>query len=571
MLQCVTFYSEKICNLIVSNFIIFQKELYMLEWMQKHKKYLVITVWVSALALVFASIVEWGGGGFSTISSDSIAKVGDIYISRQEYQKKYNTIHDNVMEYMRQIGLPDDGKPMPEIEQEAFRILVQEKLLELIARDIGVNSTKNEIVNVLLNTPEFQDATHTFNKEQYENLLKANRWNTTDYEAFVAKTLLQEKMQNFPIMPVATLEANAFMSASKIKDFVELKLLHKDSVLKNAVIQTKDSEIHSYWERNKDKYYKPSHYKIAYIALDVGEINADREVLEKFYKDNETKYNKLSFEQSLEEVKSDYRKAILGFASSYMTAIGKNIAENNKDLQIKASNVITTMESQDVELLKKYFDKDIDIKNISLKDIPLYSLQLNDDGKDHSPLITAVSSGKGLLSPLEYSKEHWIIPYIIEKTPKQTLSFEQAKQFVSKDLMVDKQNDEFKKMVYARLSQTSKESIGDVVSLHLSLWQEQNTSSYKQLLSLGLNSAYIRQAIDYIMRHSRKDGVVFLGSDKALLFRIVKQEMPDYADLVNITNAEDEALQEAKIRDLRNAMFEYAIKHYKVIDYRRQN
>ena len=34
----------------------------MLEWMQKHKKYLVITVWVSALALIFASMVEWGGG-----------------------------------------------------------------------------------------------------------------------------------------------------------------------------------------------------------------------------------------------------------------------------------------------------------------------------------------------------------------------------------------------------------------------------------------------------------------------------------------------------------------------------
>ena len=83
----------------------------MLEWMQKHKKYLVITVWVSALALVFASMVEWGGGGFSAVSSDSVAKVGDIYISRQEYQRKYNEMYDNVAEYMRQVGLPDDGKP----------------------------------------------------------------------------------------------------------------------------------------------------------------------------------------------------------------------------------------------------------------------------------------------------------------------------------------------------------------------------------------------------------------------------------------------------------------------------
>ena len=543
----------------------------MLEWMQKHKKYLVITVWVSALALVFASMVEWGGGGFSAVSSDSVAKVGDIYISRQEYQRKYNEIYDNVAEYMRQVGLPDDGKPMPEIEQEAFRILVQEKLLEMLAKDIGVSITSNEILEALLNTPEFQDATHTFNKEQYEKLLQANRWNTADYEAFVAKALLQEKMQNFPLAPVSTLETNAFMSAGKIKDVAELRLLHKDSVLKNAVLQTTDSEVRSYWERNKERYYKPASYKIAYMALDMGEINPDKQVLEKFYKDNERKYKNLTFEQALEEVEADYRKAILGFASSYMATISKNIAENNKDLQIKTSNVITTMESQSIALLQKHFDGDLDIKDIALQDIPLYSLQLNDDGSDHSALITAVSGGEGLLAPLEYSKDHWIIPYITEKIPKQALSFDLAKELASRDLMLEKQNDEFKKMAYTKLSQIGEENLGNVVPLHLSLWQEQNMQSHKQLLSLGLNDMDIRQALDYIMRHNKKEGVVFLGSDKALLFRVVKQEMPNYADLVNITNAEDEALQEAKVRDLRNAMFEYAMKHYKVIDYRRQN
>ena len=198
-------------------------------------------------------------------------------------------------------------------------------------------------------------------------------------------------------------------------------------------------------------------------------------------------------------------------------------------------------------------------------------MQLNDDGSNHSALITAVSGGEGLLAPLEYSKDHWIIPYITEKIPKQALSFEFAKELASRDLMLEKQNDEFKKMAYTKLSQIGEESSRKYRVATLSLWQEQNMQSHKQLLSLGLNDMDIRQALDYIMRHNKKEGVVFLGSDKALLFRVVKQEMPNYADLVNITNAEDEALQEAKVRDLRNAMFEYAMKHYKVIDYRRQN
>lgn len=543
----------------------------MLEWMQKHKKYLVITVWVSALALVFASMVEWGGGGFSTVSSDSVAKVGDIYVSRQEYQRKYDQIYDNVAEYMRQAGLLDDGKPIPEIEQEAFRILVQEKLLEMVAKDIGVNATSNEILETLLNTPEFQDATHTFNREQYENLLQANRWNSADYEAFVAKALLQEKMQNFPIMPVATLETNAFISVGKIEDFVELKLLTKESVLKNTALQTTDTEIHSYWEKNKNKYHEPAKYKIAYIALDMSQVSADEHVLEKFYQDNKNKYNNLSFKQSLNEVKADYNKAILSFASAYMATINKKIVENDKSLQIKISDVITPLDYQSLSLIQKHFDADLDIKDVALRDISLYTLKLSDNESEYSSLVTAIRNGEGLLAPLEYTENLWIVPYVIEKIPKQPLTFERAKELVNSDLIEEKRNEEFKKIIYNRLAHADKKGVGDIIPIHLSLWQEQDSKSYKQLLSLGLSTQDMRQALDYIMRYNKQEGVVFLGNDRALLFKVTKQKMPNYVDLTNITNAEDEALQEAKVRDLRNAMLEYAMKHYKVIDYRRQN
>lgn len=542
----------------------------MLEWMQKHKKYLVITVWVSALALIFASMVEWGGGGFSAVSSDSVAKVGNIYISRQEYQRKYNEIYDDLAESMRKAGIQDDGKPIPEIEQDAFRALVQERLMEMLAQDIGVSVTPNEILEKLISMPEFQDPTHNFNKEQYENLLHANRWTTESFESFVAKNLLQIKMQNFPIAPVSTLESNSFISAGKIEDKVAFQLLNKASVLKDTVIQVTDKEVREYWEKNKHRYTEPAHYKIAYIALDTSSINASKSSIEKFYKDNEKKYNAVSFEQVKSEVEQDYRKAILGLASSYMANMIKTVTAK-KDMQIKPSNVITTMETQSLALLQKHFDSDLDIQDISLQDIPLYSLQLNDDGKDNSALVVSVSSGNGLLNPLEYSKDHWIVPYVLEKVQKQPLSFEQAKILVKNDLMTYKQNDEFKKIAYSKLSRVGTESTQTTIPIYLSLWQDRNGETYKQLLALGLQDMDIKQATDYIMQSSKKEGVVFLGSDKALLFSIVNQDMPNYANLVNITNAEEDALQEMKIRDLRNAMLDYAIKHYKVIDYRRQN
>lgn len=544
----------------------------MLEWMQKHKKYLVVTVWVSALALIFASVVGWGGGGFSVMSRDSIAKVGDMYISRQEYQQKYNEIYDNVAENLRKAGIPDDGKPILEIEQEVFRILVQEKLMDMLAKDIGVHITPNEVLDTLLKIPEFQDATHNFNREQYENLLHANRWTTESYEAFVAKNLLQTKMQNFPIAPVSTLETNAFMTAGKIKDDVSIQLLNKDSVLRDWHIKFTDKEVSDYWEKNKSKYVRPAHYKIAYIAINTSAINMDKQSIEKFYKDNEKKYNSMPFEQVKSEVEQDYRKSIVGLAGSYMANMSKLIA--SKKMQLKPSDSVTTMESKSLSLLQKHFDSDLDIQDITSKDIPLYTLQLNDDGNDHSTLMLSVSGGDGLLSPLEYGNNIWIIPYVLEKTQKQQLGFEEAKESASKDLMSQRQNEEFRKVAYSELSKFSQEKEDSrqvVVPMELSSWQDRNSPTYKIMLSLGLLDMDMRQVVDYIMQSTQKDGVVFIDSNRAVLFRIIKQTMPSYADILNITNAEDEMLQEMKNRDLRNAMLDYAIKHYKVIDYRRQD
>ena len=50
----------------------------MITWMQKHKKYLVITIWISTIAFVGAGFVGWGAYDFNKSRATSVAKVGDI-------------------------------------------------------------------------------------------------------------------------------------------------------------------------------------------------------------------------------------------------------------------------------------------------------------------------------------------------------------------------------------------------------------------------------------------------------------------------------------------------------------
>ena len=52
----------------------------MITWMQKHKKYLVITIWISTIAFVGAGFVGWGAYKFGA-AADAIATVGETKVT----------------------------------------------------------------------------------------------------------------------------------------------------------------------------------------------------------------------------------------------------------------------------------------------------------------------------------------------------------------------------------------------------------------------------------------------------------------------------------------------------------
>ena len=107
----------------------------MLSWMQKHKKYLVVTIWVSTIAFVGAGFVGWGAYDLNSNRATSVAKVGHRNISVQELQQKY----DRLYQYYNNVF---EGKLTQEkaeelgLENAALQAAIQENLLLNFADDI---------------------------------------------------------------------------------------------------------------------------------------------------------------------------------------------------------------------------------------------------------------------------------------------------------------------------------------------------------------------------------------------------------------------------------------------------
>ncbi|MCJ7766283.1 MAG: SurA N-terminal domain-containing protein, partial [Thiovulaceae bacterium] len=58
----------------------------MITWMQRHRKYLVITIWISTFAFIGAGFVGWGQYSYGD-KAGAVAKVGDVSISQRELQQ----------------------------------------------------------------------------------------------------------------------------------------------------------------------------------------------------------------------------------------------------------------------------------------------------------------------------------------------------------------------------------------------------------------------------------------------------------------------------------------------------
>lgn len=545
----------------------------MLEWMQRHKKWLVITVWISAFALIFGFYLPdiysyFVGGG------NNVAKVGKEYVGMQEYDAEYNETYKIISQsYPGFDALNEGGGRVKEIENLAFERVVNRALLQAVANELKVVVTPNEVANELINgeyKQYFANAQNQFDPQIYKNALAQNGLNAQRFEQNVSENILLNKMQEFGDFPASTLEINAFINALKIKDNISLKVLSQDVALKNVTINLSENDVRSFWESNKAKYIRPASYKLAYIALNTDDIDVDEASLERFYKENASQYSANALNTARDEVLQDYKKDYITMASAYLQSMQKNIESKEKIY----SNVLSNLSKDSINTLKNALDNNA---QIPLDSIPVGFVEINDnDFLVYQNLLAKLpTSNTGFINPVyEEGSRIWIIPYLIEKTPKAELSYDNAKDMAKDDLKKKKENEQFRAIVANTLKDlkpSELESIGEISLANIATLGDSSNASYAQMANMGLDISQMRNLITQILKSQKLQDVVYVDNTKAVFYRINNQKLANFNEMINITNAESDEIENLKKMDMQNALFEYAKNKYKIIDYRRQN
>ncbi|MEA3499157.1 MAG: SurA N-terminal domain-containing protein, partial [Campylobacterota bacterium] len=159
----------------------------MISWMQRHKKWLIVTIWISTIAFVGAGFVGWGSYDYSK-SNSTVAIVGDREVPLSDLQNEYSSLYSQYQEMFGESFNKELAEQL-KLEDAALQRVIQKYLLINYASDLGLATTDKEIAKELVKISAFfKDG--KFDKNTYVNVLKQNRRTSKEFEAQLKQDLL---------------------------------------------------------------------------------------------------------------------------------------------------------------------------------------------------------------------------------------------------------------------------------------------------------------------------------------------------------------------------------------------
>jgi len=232
----------------------------MITWMQKHKKWLIVTIWISTIAFVGAGFVGWGSYDYGK-SDSTIAIVGKKEVPLNDLQMEYSNLYSQYQQILGKEFNQELAKQF-KLEDMALQRVIQKYLILNYAEELGLIATDKDIGFELVKINAFfKDG--EFDKNTYLSVLKQNKRTASEFEAQLKQDIVINKVKN---LFQTQLEENEIKNISSLiysEDEVSLKIL-SDSDIKIKI--SKDA-LTKYWSENKENYKSESGFEISYNKI----------------------------------------------------------------------------------------------------------------------------------------------------------------------------------------------------------------------------------------------------------------------------------------------------------------
>ncbi|WP_305863086.1 peptidylprolyl isomerase [Helicobacter cholecystus] len=284
----------------------------MIDWMQKHKKWLIVTIWISTIAFIAAGMVGWGSYNFN-LDQGVVARVGDIKVTQRQYDtqfrqlfNQYNSGGDLDLQKAKEMGL----------DELALSQVIQRALIQNFAQDLGLYVSPQEVSSEIAKIEVFQEkdllGQSKFNLKLYQEVLKNNNLIPAEFEASIKQDLLIKKaLEILPKSQASELEKAVFLFPFEIMDTAKIQVLSFSQFHPKPT----QEEVKKFWEAHQNKFLYPAEFKIDYVLVEDKSQNPTEQELKDLYEETKSKYldennNFKSFESVKKEVLEQKRSEL---------------------------------------------------------------------------------------------------------------------------------------------------------------------------------------------------------------------------------------------------------------------
>ena len=462
----------------------------MITWMQKHKKWLVITIWISTIAFVGAGFVGWGSYDYGK-SAGAVAVVGDREISVEEYQKEYSSLYE---QYQRILGdqFNQDVAKQMNLRKASYDLVIQKNLILSFADELGLDITQEDIVRELINIKAFQ-VNGKFNKTVYVKVLNQNRTTPVDFEEGLKRNLLLQKIQQlFQVEPSST-EVKNLNELLFLEDDLDIKILTS----KDVIVSMNEEKMKKYWESNKNRYMSKNSYELQMHKTPLLTDMPTAEALTSYYEKNKNNFKKADGKlKSFDEAKSEVIKAV-NLKRSKKVALKTYLKLKKGEMKFENTSIV-------------FEDK----------------LGFNADNLEK---LRAVKKGS-LVKPILDNNEYVVFKVLNRIDPK-PLSYELAKKDVKVDFLVEERKISLALKAIDELNDFKGTNIGFV-----------SRDSFGKIT--GLNPTEAQQFLGALFATKTKTGQIEIG-EKVVLYKINSSRLSSY-------DAAKDVAVSGTLRDLQN-------------------
>ncbi len=255
----------------------------MITWMQRHKKWLIISIWISTIAFIGAGFVGWGQYSYGD-KAGSVAKVGNVEITMGELQKSYSRLY-NQYNQMFQGDFDEERAKSFGLQAQALKQLTEQALILNLAASYDLEVTDQELLEAI-KSQEYFFKDGLFDKEIYKQVLSRNNMTIKEYEEDLRKELLIKKTFNLLPKEVNKNEYKILDTVMSIADKINYKVLTDAQI----DVDTSDAALKAFWQSQQQNFMTEVLYEVNYIKQNHVTKEYDEKKISEYYSNNRTHF-----------------------------------------------------------------------------------------------------------------------------------------------------------------------------------------------------------------------------------------------------------------------------------------